>query len=106
MGARQERRGPNHLSHREKLQIVADEMYSHQKMGIAIKDQVREGLNATRQLNLNALLVATKRFERAHTDSEWLLVLMSRGIKPKEILRIIKKKDKVSRKADRGKLKT
>ncbi len=105
MGAKQERQGQNHLSHREKLQIRADEMFAHQKMGLTIQGQAREDVTVRRQLNLDALLVGTKRFERARTDSEWLLVLMARGVKPRKILKMIKKKDKISRKADRGKLK-
>ena len=86
--------------HREMLQGMADDLEAQFNLGVKMEDDISKESAQTGQLDVNKLLVANKRLERAQVDSAWLNVLLRRNIKAKMILEIWSEKDEYSRKME------
>ena len=95
MGSRLERH-----PHRKMLQVRADELEAQQKLGISIVENINEEIGQTGQFDMNALLTANRRLERAQVDAAWFKVLLETNLKAKDILKIWEEKDELSRTMD------
>lgn len=69
-------------------------------MGETIANNVGQEFGTTGELDLDNLLVAHRRLERAQADAAWLEVLLRRGFKAKVVLGVWEEKDEVIRRVD------
>nr|MBI5455793.1 hypothetical protein [Candidatus Levybacteria bacterium] len=86
--------------HRAILQGMADDLEAQFNLGVKMADDITQESGQTGQLDVNKLLVANRRLERAQVDSAWLNILLRRNIKAKVILEIWSEKDEYCRKME------
>lgn len=95
MGSKHERH-----PHRTMLQAQVDDLSAQQTLGMSMNEDISIEAEETGQLDLERLLVASKRYERAHADSSWLEALLEGPLRAKQVLKIWKRKDEISRQID------